>query len=123
MKYGGDLGTGEPEPWKVASYEVFFRDPREVLRQQLGNPDFAEEMDFAPKRIFDVRNDGDPKRRYQDFMSGNWAWRQAVSLSSLPHKHRSYLVQDAISINPGTHGAVFCPVILGSDKTTVSVAT
>ncbi|KAG6838259.1 hypothetical protein C0991_000694, partial [Blastosporella zonata] len=40
-------------------------------------------------------------------MSGNWAWRQV----------------DAIADDPNTHGAAFCPVILGSDKTTVSVAT
>jgi len=27
-----------------------------------------------------------------------------------------------IAEDPETHGAVFCPIILGSDKTTVSVA-
>jgi Plavaka transposase len=31
--------------------------------------------------------------------------------------------QDIISEDPQTHGGVFVPVILGSDKTTVSVAT
>lgn len=31
--------------------------------------------------------------------------------------------QDAISKDPETHGSMFVPVILGSDKTTVSVAT
>lgn len=33
------------------------------------------------------------------------------------------LVQDVISEDPSTHGAMFVPIILGSDKTTVSVAT
>lgn len=32
-------------------------------------------------------------------------------------------VQDMIAMDPETHGATFCPIILGSDKTTVSVAT
>ncbi|KDR77955.1 hypothetical protein GALMADRAFT_94455 [Galerina marginata CBS 339.88] len=40
-------------------------------------------------------------------MSGDWAWRQA----------------DKIAEDPQNHGATFCPIILGSDKTTVSVAT
>jgi hypothetical protein len=31
--------------------------------------------------------------------------------------------QDIIANDPETHGAMFVPVILGSDKTTVSVAT
>jgi hypothetical protein len=31
--------------------------------------------------------------------------------------------KDLISADPDTHGAMFVPVILGSDKTTVSVAT
>ena len=33
------------------------------------------------------------------------------------------LMQDEISKDPSTHGAMFVPIILGSDKTTVSVAT
>jgi hypothetical protein len=51
-----------------------------VLHNQLGNRDYAHEMDFAPK---DVR-DQDSKRRYSDFISGNWAWRQAVSAKYTP---------------------------------------
>ncbi|EGO01325.1 hypothetical protein SERLA73DRAFT_167426 [Serpula lacrymans var. lacrymans S7.3] len=46
-------------------------------------------------------------RKYKDFMSGEWAWKQA----------------NKISVDPTTHGSSFVPVILGSDKTTVSVAT
>ena len=57
-------------------------------------------------------------------MSGDWAWDQCVSelykecwcLLILPQK-------DLISVDIDTHGAIFIPVILGSNKTTVSVAT
>ncbi|PBK74578.1 hypothetical protein ARMSODRAFT_985796 [Armillaria solidipes] len=80
-------------PWKSATYDVWFRDPWAILHSQLANPDFANEMDFAPKQVKDSHG----KHRYQDFMSGNWACT--------------------------THNSTFCPVILGSDKTTVSVAT
>jgi hypothetical protein len=34
-----------------------------------------------------------------------------------------YLLQDEIAQDPNTHGAMFAPVVLSSDKTTVSVAT
>ncbi|KAJ6607747.1 hypothetical protein B0H10DRAFT_1956000 [Mycena sp. CBHHK59/15] len=94
---------GDVTPWKTQEYVVHFRDPRQVLHQQLANPDFKGEMDFAPKQVF---GEGD-SREYQDFMSGNWAWRQA----------------DIIVEDPATHGSTFVPIILGSDKTTVSVAT
>jgi hypothetical protein len=33
------------------------------------------------------------------------------------------VLQDILARDPETHGSTFCPLILGSDKTTVSVAT
>ncbi|KAJ7928693.1 hypothetical protein B0H13DRAFT_2228890 [Mycena leptocephala] len=102
VRYNQPLAPGEVTPWKTQDYIVHFRDPRLVLQQQLANPDFKSEMDFAPKRVFVGE-----RREYEDFMSGNWAWKQA----------------DIIVEDPTTHGSTFVPVILGSDKTTVSVAT
>jgi hypothetical protein len=32
-------------------------------------------------------------------------------------------MQDLLALDPETHGSMFVPLILGSDKTTVSVAT
>ncbi|KAF8881514.1 hypothetical protein CPB84DRAFT_1817258 [Gymnopilus junonius] len=98
-------GSSDPNgpSWKHAAYDVWFRDPCLVIKQQLRNCDFTNEMDFAPKLVRDEHG----TQRYTDFMSGNFAWRQA----------------DKIGEDPATHGATFCPVILGSDKTTVSVAT
>ena len=63
-------------PWKLKEYDVWFRDPHAVLKTQLARRDFAEEMDFAPKQVRD-RETG--ARRYQNFMSGQWAWDQAVN--------------------------------------------
>ena len=40
-----------------------------------------------------------------------------------PHTaHQDYL-QDEIAKDPSTHGSMIVPVVLGADKTTVSVAT
>jgi hypothetical protein len=66
--------TGETDgsSWQSASYEVFFRDPLLVMEQQRG--DYATEMDFVSKRVFDHHN----KHLHTDLMSGNWAWTHAV---------------------------------------------
>jgi hypothetical protein len=105
-------------PWMDQAFEVWFRNPLLILENQICNPDFKDEMDYAPQQIYYKG-----KRRYQNLMSGNWAWEQAV---------RSYLqllltaltsLQNIIAQDKSTHGAMFVPVVLGSDKTTVSVAT
>ncbi|KAF7293855.1 C2H2-type domain-containing protein [Mycena chlorophos] len=103
VKYDGPLEEGDGAPWQHESFAVYFRDPREVLRMQLANPDFAKDFDVSPKRVYGKNG----RRRYRDFMSGRWAWRQA----------------DSIAEDPDTHGAVFVPIITGSDKTTTSVGT
>ncbi|KAJ7465494.1 hypothetical protein FB451DRAFT_1178975 [Mycena latifolia] len=102
VRHNQPIAPGDVTPWKTQDYVVHFRDPRKVLHQQLANPDFKSEMDFTPKQVF-----FDGSREYEDFMSGNWAWKQA----------------DIIAEDPETHGSTFVPIILGSDKTTVSVAT
>ena len=61
--------------WKKASYEVWYRDVREVVNRMLANPDFKGEIDFAPVQEFDA----DGKRQYRNFVGGDWAWAQAVS--------------------------------------------
>ena len=103
-RYTGALPmAGDPPHWMTAEYEVHFRDPDAVARQLLDNPDFASDFDYTPCRDFDEKGG----RVYSNFMSGDWFWRQADSLSS----------------DPANGGAMVVPLILGSDKTTVSVAT
>ncbi|KAJ6625657.1 hypothetical protein B0H10DRAFT_2161873 [Mycena sp. CBHHK59/15] len=102
IRYNQPFAPGDVTPWKTQEYIVHFRDPHKVLQQQLANPDFKMEMDFTPKQVF-----VDGSRQYEDFMSGNWAWQQV----------------DLIVEDPATHGSTFVPIILGSDKTTVSIAT
>ncbi|KAN0124602.1 hypothetical protein V8E53_015770 [Lactarius tabidus] len=104
VKYNCNLLTpGAPKLlWMEQTFEVWFCDPLRVLKNQIGNPNFEDEIDYAPKQIYYKG-----KHRYENLMSRNWAWEQA----------------DKIAQDEATHGAMFAPVVLGSDKTTVSVAT
>uniref|UniRef100_D8QGA0 C2H2-type domain-containing protein n=1 Tax=Schizophyllum commune (strain H4-8 / FGSC 9210) TaxID=578458 RepID=D8QGA0_SCHCM len=104
MTFDGQLDSDVPPEWQTSEYEVFFRCPRKVLHTQLQNPDYADQMDFAPKRLYNARE----KRVFSDYMSGNHPWRQADKVAEEV---------------PEADGAVYCPAIFGSDKTTVSVAT
>ena len=55
-------------------YDVWFQDPRAIVQNMLKNPDFASKIDYAPYHEYDFNGD----RQFQDFMSGDWVWKQAV---------------------------------------------
>lgn len=62
-------------------------------------------------------------QQYSGFMSSNWAWDQAVSSSFFVLFIWLTSALEHHLTRPETLGAMFIPVILGSDKTTVSVTT
>ncbi|KAK7681443.1 hypothetical protein QCA50_015535 [Cerrena zonata] len=103
-QYTGLIPEGEAPSWMTAKYDVWCRDPRTVLRNMLANPDFKDEINYAPYREYDKKGE----RQYDNLMLGNWAWRHADTI---------------YAADPSTLGAMLIPIILGSDKTTVSVAT
>jgi hypothetical protein len=111
--------------YKQQEYEVWYRDPEVVLRNMLENPDFDGEFDTTP--YVEVNEDG--LRRLSDFMSGNYAWRHCVSFNLYNFTYRHYrglpAPQDVIyEEDPvNNEGAMYVAVILGSDKTTVTVGT
>lgn len=79
MRYAdGDV----PEPasdapaWMTTQHEVWYRDVHTVVKHMLGNPDFNGKIDYAPIREFSAQGN----RRLRNFMGGDWAWRQAVSI-------------------------------------------
>ncbi|KAJ6468111.1 hypothetical protein C8R47DRAFT_1302846 [Mycena vitilis] len=92
-----------PPKWMSETYELCTRDSRTVLHQQLANSDFQDKIDYSPYRQYDA----DGKRVWSNLMSGDWAWKQA----------------DEIAKDESAHGTTFIPLVAGSDKTTVSVAT
>ncbi|KAG1801992.1 uncharacterized protein BJ212DRAFT_1450008 [Suillus subaureus] len=109
--------TGEhPEivpPWMDDEFEVWYRDPHVMAHNILANPTFKDKINYMP---FHEYNAADDTRRWKDFMSGDWAWQQAVCFQLL-------LLRDTISKDPEAHGSALVPIILSSDKTTVSVGT
>ena len=68
-------GGVESPKWMESEYEIWFRDPRLLFKNMLGNHDFHGSFDYAPYRQYDKKG----IRRYEHFMSGDWAWKQAVS--------------------------------------------
>ncbi|KAF8798346.1 hypothetical protein BYT27DRAFT_7123186 [Phlegmacium glaucopus] len=101
--YAGEIGLNPPS-WQLHDYQVWFRDPSMVMKNMLDNPDFDQQIDYAPY----VELDTSGQRCWSEFMSGNYSWRHS---------------NDIFNNDPSTEGAMYCPVILGADKTTVSVAT
>ncbi|KIK16545.1 hypothetical protein PISMIDRAFT_42383, partial [Pisolithus microcarpus 441] len=99
-----EAGDSSGPSWKHSgTYEVVFHDPQVLLDHQISNPGFKNHIDYSPQLVFGEKG----QRVWSDFMTGNWAWSQCNELSK----------------DPDNHGAMFVPIILGSDKTTVSVAT
>lgn len=74
ISYTGEKSATSPS-WMEKEFEVWYRNPLKVMEQQIGNPDFAHEVDFSPKQVINPRN---KKRQYKDLMSGQWSWDQAV---------------------------------------------
>ncbi|KAF5324966.1 hypothetical protein D9758_017736 [Tetrapyrgos nigripes] len=105
VKYDGPWEEEKLEPWMDSEFMVYYQDLWEVLHRQLGNPDFIGEMETTPYQAISAE---DGKRQYQNFISGNWAMREADKI---------------VDVHPDTEGAMLCATITGSDKTTVSVAT
>lgn len=69
-----DLPIDAPE-WQKTSYQVWYRDPDTVIANILANPALAKDFDRAPY----IHRNQHGTRRWCDFMSGNFAWRHAVS--------------------------------------------
>lgn len=77
ISYAGDIPEErEIPPWMLAAYDVWFRDPRLVLQNQLRNPSFKNQFDYAPFQKYNKNGE----REWQDFMSANWGYQQAVSV-------------------------------------------
>ncbi|KAK7030267.1 hypothetical protein VNI00_014284 [Paramarasmius palmivorus] len=105
FKYRGVLPPDPPQ-WMRETYELVARCPRDVVLDQLRSTSFHGRCNYTPYRQFIIKNNK-RIRLYSNLMSGQWAWDQA----------------DHISDIPDTKGAMLVPIVLGSDKTTVSVAT
>ena len=77
-KYSGVHPPAKSPDWMVKEYTVYYRDPLTVMRNMIANPAFDRQFDYSPYMEFE-----DGSRRRSDVMSGDWAWDQAVSFSSV----------------------------------------
>ena len=71
--FAGELGLNAPT-WQL---NVWFRDPDVVIQYMLNNPDFNGQFDYTP--YIDLDKTG--QRKLNEFMSGNFSWKHAVSLN------------------------------------------
>lgn len=74
FSYEGPRPATDIPRWMNSEYEVWFRDSHLLLLDMVKNPDFVDYFDYAPSRRYDENGD----RQYENFMSGDWAWKQAV---------------------------------------------
>ncbi|KIL57451.1 hypothetical protein M378DRAFT_188432 [Amanita muscaria Koide BX008] len=104
FRYTGPFPAGVPPRWMTEEYELCFRDPHHVLLDQISSPDLRHHFNYVPYKQFNQTQE----RVWSNLMSGEWAWNKATKI---------------VNQNPSTDGAMLVPIIVGSDKTTVSVAT
>lgn len=76
VTYEGPKPISDIPKWMDAKYTVWFRDPHQLFLQMLKNPEFANSFDYAPYRQYDRQGN----RQYEHFMSGDWAWKQAICI-------------------------------------------
>lgn len=73
VQYNGPRPEADVPPWMDEKFQVFYRNPREVVKHMLANNAFNGNFDYTPYRQYE-----NGQRVWRDFMSGNFAWKQAV---------------------------------------------
>lgn len=81
LQYNGAQPTENVPSWMKAEHDIWFRNPRSLVHNLLSNPDFESGFHYAPFQ----EHTADGVHCFCDFMSANWAWKQAVSF----HYHLS----------------------------------
>ncbi|KAI9430281.1 hypothetical protein H4582DRAFT_2113894 [Lactarius indigo] len=102
FQYTGPKPTVPPH-WMEEVYELNTCNVLDVIQEQLATPDFRGQFNYVPYKEFN----GKGEHVWSNLMSGQWASMQA----------------DELSKDECNDGAMFVPIVAGSDKTTVSVAT
>ncbi|KIM62606.1 hypothetical protein SCLCIDRAFT_24900 [Scleroderma citrinum Foug A] len=103
VQHSGEIPENGAPSWMRKSYDLWFCDPNAIVKNLLSNPDFNNHFDYVPYREFEPSG----QCWWENMMSGNWAWNH----------------MDTLAGEPNMHGAMLVPIVLGSNKTMVSVAT
>ncbi|KAH9839919.1 uncharacterized protein C8Q71DRAFT_820987 [Rhodofomes roseus] len=102
LQYTGPVDDNSPS-WKRATYTVHSRNPRTVAHNMAKNEEFDGKFDTTPYQEYSAPG----ALQFSNVLSGLWAYMQASKIAA----------------DPATHGSMLMPIILGADKTTVSVGT
>ena len=74
LHYNGERPDCPAPSWMEVEFDVWYRDPRKLIHQLISNTEFKGEFNYVP---FHEYVNG--KHCFHNFMSGDWAWKQAVS--------------------------------------------
>ena len=75
LNYLGEQNENRPS-WQMDNFTVWFCNPLTVIHNLLFNSDFDGGFDYSPFQECDKDNN----HQYENFMSRNWCWKQAVCL-------------------------------------------
>ncbi|PPQ71533.1 hypothetical protein CVT26_010393 [Gymnopilus dilepis] len=92
----GDILDSDGKP-RVQEVELWHRDPVECVQELLENPAFKGHQHFQPTQMYS--DEGGKNRVYGEMHTADWWWKTQKSLPP---------------------GATLCPLILSSDKTSLS---
>ena len=84
VRYDGPLDANSPA-WKRRDYTVYCRNTSTMAHNMLANIAFKDQFDYVPYKEVDAKGN----RVYSNLMSGQWAYKKAVSstnTSCLFHK-------------------------------------
>lgn len=77
-RYNGPIAPNAPS-WKRQTYIVHTRNVLAIVKHMAANPEFDGKWDYSPFEEFTPSG----SRRWSDFMSGHWSWKEAVSRDHL----------------------------------------
>lgn len=101
LRSGWKRGSFSPGSLQGLEYPIpyWHRDTLAVMHDILTDSDLAEDMVWAPKKVYD----GDGNRVYTELWTGDWWW----SIQSMLHPRQ---------ITPSQGSCTVIPIILSSDK-------
>ena len=128
LNYTGPLPEGisrENVPgWMTEDHEVWFHDPVTLLENLLANPNFKDKFDYMPYQEYAA----DGSHQFCDLMLGDWCWQEAVLVLFIQSVSFSLVrfyncSEYHYQKHPEAISSFLVSTILGSNKTTISVAS
>jgi hypothetical protein len=92
LLYKGTCPDSGPTPtWMTSKCKVWFRDPWMLIHNMFSNPDFIDSIDYVLYHEY-VQAGEKGNYCFHNFMSGDWAWKQAVSVCFLLMVSQAYRI-------------------------------